>query len=80
MTIETLHHILQWSTLINVIVLIIWFVVFAFAHDCVYRMHGRLFKISVEQFDAIHYAVFGFYKVVVVALNLAPLLALYIIR
>jgi len=80
MTIETVHNILQWSALINVIILFCWFVVFAFAHDFVYRMHSRWFKISVEQFNAIHYAGIAFFKILVVAFNIAPLLALYIIR
>lgn len=80
MTIDTVHNLLQWTTAINIAVLFYWFSIFAFAHDALYRIYSRKFKITVEQFDAIHYAGLAFFKIVVVVFNLAPLLALYIIR
>ena len=52
---------------------------FVFAHDWMYRMHDRWFKLSVETFDAIHYAGLAVYKVGILLLNLVPLVALYLI-
>jgi DNA-directed RNA polymerase subunit F len=80
MTIETAHNILQWSTLISVAILLIWFIIITVAHDILYRMYSRRMKITVEQFDAIHYAGMTIFKILIVVFHLAPLLALYIIR
>ena len=80
MTIETVHNMLQWAALINLAVLCYWFAMLAFARDFVYRMHSRWFKISLEAFSAIHYAGLAFFKIMFVMFNLAPLLALYVIR
>jgi hypothetical protein len=44
-----------------------------------FRMQSRWFKLSVETFDAIHYAGLTFYKIGIILLNLVPLLALYLV-
>lgn len=79
MTIETLKQVLAWSTAINYGVLLTWFLVFTLAHDWVYRMHTRWFRLSVEAFDALNYGGVALYKVGIVLLNLVPLLALCIV-
>ena len=53
----------------------IWFGVFVFAHDWMYRMHSRWFKLSVETFDAIHYAGLAVYEIGILLVNLVPLVA-----
>ena len=70
------EHVLLWCVGLNYLVLFIWFAVFVFAHDWMFRMHGRWFKLSVETFDAIHYAGLSVYKIPVILLNLVPLVAL----
>ncbi|QEG33696.1 DUF6868 family protein [Bythopirellula goksoeyrii] len=80
MTFESTQSFLGWCTLINVGLLTWWFLMFWLAHDWIYRIHGRLFKIPVETFDAIHYAGMTAYKVGVFLLNLVPYLALAIMR
>ncbi|MBD9679077.1 hypothetical protein IB274_20385 [Pseudomonas sp. PDM18] len=67
---------LLYCTLINYVILLIWFTVFTLAHDFVYRLHSRWFALPVETFDAIHYGGMAVYKIGVLLLNLAPLLAL----
>jgi hypothetical protein len=47
----------------NYAVLFTWFGVFVFAHDRMCGMHARWSKLSVETFDAIHYAGLSVYKV-----------------
>jgi hypothetical protein len=76
---ELVRDVLGWSALINYAVLISWFLVFCFAHDWMYGLHGRWFKLSVERFDAIHYAAMAFYKLCIFVFNLAPYLALRIV-
>jgi len=79
MTIDTLREFLLWCTVINYAFVLIWFAVFVYAHDWLYRLHGGWFKLSAQQFDAIHYAGLAVYKVGILLLNLAPLVALCII-
>jgi hypothetical protein len=70
---------LLWSLVINYGILFIWFGTFAFAHDWVYRMHTRWFRMSVETFDAINYGGVAIYKIGIALLNLVPLIALAIL-
>ncbi|RUM51904.1 MAG: hypothetical protein DSY87_08145 [Methylococcus sp.] len=74
--IETLQEILGWCSLINMGLLLWWFLAFVFAHDRIYGLHGRWFRLSVEQFDAIHYGAMGIVKMMVLVFNLVPYLVL----
>ena len=72
-------HFLIWCAVINYAVLIIWFAAFRFAHDRLFRLHSRWFKISVETFDTIHYAGLTVYKIGILLFNRAPLIALHFV-
>jgi hypothetical protein len=63
---------------VSTAILFTWFAVFVFAHDWMYGMHGRWFKLSAETFDALHYAGLSVYKICIILLNLVPLIALYL--
>ena len=79
MTMETLREVLLWSLVINYGVLLIWFASFTFAHDRLYRLHNRWFKVLPETFDALHYGGMSVYKIGTLLLNLAPLGALWLV-
>lgn len=79
MTTGFLVAFLGWCTLINIGLLLWWFLWLWLAHDWVYRMHAKWFKISEEHFDAIHYTAIAFFKLVVIVFNIVPYLALRII-
>ena len=79
MTIDDFKAFLFWTTVINYGVLLIWFGVFVYAHDWIYRAHTRWFKLSPEKFDVLHYVGMSIYKVGILLLNLAPLVALCIV-
>ena len=79
MTLEIVRSALAWCTVINFGLLMLWFLFISLAHDWTYRIHTQWFSISVERFDAIHYAGISFFKIVVFAFNLAPYLALRIV-
>jgi hypothetical protein len=79
MTIEILSSILGWATVINLSVITVWFLVFTFYHDRVFRLHSKWFKLSEERFDTIHYAGMAFYKISTYLFNLAPYLAIQIV-
>jgi hypothetical protein len=78
MTIEVIRNFLLWCTVINYAVLLVWFLVFVFAHDFMQRIHGRWFHLSREQFDGLHYAGMAVYKVGILLFNLVPLAALFV--
>ena len=77
MNISTLESVLLWCVVINYIVLIVWFLIFLFARDPLYRLHTRWFRLSPEQFDVTMYGSMALYKIGVILLNLVPLLALW---
>ena len=73
MSIELLREVLAWSALINLGILILWLGIFIYAHDWVYRLHGKWFCLTLEKFDAIHYAAIAFYKLSILLFMLVPL-------
>ena len=79
MTVETLREVLGWCSVINIGILLYWWLFVSFAHDWVYRTHCRWFSLSVERFDAIHYAGMALFKLSIILLNLVPYLALRIV-
>ena len=79
MPVNEIKEILLWCAVINYAGLFIWFAVFVFAHDWMYAMHHRWFKIPLETFDAIHYAGLAFYKLGIILLTVAPLAALFLV-
>lgn len=80
MTTTAIEDLLLGCLGINYGFLLLWFGAFVFAHDWMYRLHTRWFGLSVETFDAIHYAAMAAYKLGILMLNLVPLLALYLSR
>ena len=77
MTISEFKHFLLWSVAINYGILVVWFWVFVYAHDWLYRTHTRWLRLPVETFDALNYAGFAGYKIGILLLNAVPLIALY---
>ena len=80
MTIDVVRNVLLWCFVINVGLLLWWFLFFTLGHDWVYRVHGKWFKLSVEKFDTIHYAGMAFFKIGIIVFNLVPYLALLIVE
>ena len=79
MTIEVIRGALAWCTVINWGLLLWWFLFFILAHDWIYRFHRKWFDVSVDKFDAIHYAGMGIFKIGIILFNLVPYLALRIV-
>ncbi|WJG10726.1 DUF6868 family protein [Aliiglaciecola sp. LCG003] len=79
MSVEQFTSFLAWCTLINYGILVIWFFMFIKAHDWMYVTSGRLFKLSMDEFDKIHYAAMAFFKLAWVLLNLVPYIAMKMI-
>jgi hypothetical protein len=79
MNVEFARRFLLWCTVVNYGVLIVWFLVFMLARDWIRRLHGRWFRLSDDQFDALHYASMTIYKIGILLFNLVPLLVLWMI-
>ncbi len=76
MDIATLTTFLGWSTLINMGILIYWFMVILLARGWIREIHTRWFHLSEAQFDVIHYGGMGLYKILIIVFNLVPWLVL----
>lgn len=79
MTIEIVQDLLLWCAIINFGLLLWWFLFITLAHDWTYRLHGKWFKLSIEQFDTVHYAGIALFKLSIFFFNLVPFFALLII-
>jgi hypothetical protein len=79
MTIAVARSFLLWCTVTNYMVLLVWFLVFVFAHDWIQRIHGRWFHLSHDQFDALHYAGMSIFKIGIILFNLVPFVVLSIL-
>ncbi len=79
MTIDLVRDALLWCFIINIGILLWWFLFFTLAHDWVYQFHGKWFKLTVDKFDAIHYAGMAFFKICIFLLNIVPYFALRIV-
>jgi hypothetical protein len=80
MSIELTRAFLLRCTIINYVVLIVWFLVFLLAGDWLYRLHGRWFQFTRPQFAALHYGGMSVYKIGILLFNLVPLIALCFVR
>ncbi|HTY76726.1 MAG TPA: hypothetical protein VMI34_02815 [Candidatus Bathyarchaeia archaeon] len=76
MTIDFTRTFFLWCTVINYGVLVLWFLVFVFAHGWMERLHGRWFRLSPDLFDALHYAGMSIYKIGIILFNLVPFIVL----
>lgn len=79
MSIELARAFLLWCTIINYGILLVWFLVFALGHDWILLIHGRWFRLSRDQFDALHYAGMSVFKIGIILFNLVPVIVLCIV-
>ena len=79
MRIAIARNVLLWCTVINYGVLLVWLLFFMLAHEWMDGWHSQWFHLSVEQFDALHYAGMALYKIGILLLNLVPSIALRIV-
>lgn len=75
MDLSLLQTFLAWCAGIHYALLLLWFGVFTLAHDWLYRMHTRWFKLSPERFDELNYAGVAIYKIGVILFFVVPLVA-----
>ena len=79
MTVAALLEFFLWTTVIHFAILLCWFLGFRLAHDWMHRSHGRWFRLSVQQFDSMHYAGMAIYKIGIILFSLVPYVVLLVI-
>ena len=79
MSIWVTRWFLLWCSVINYGILLVWFVFLTFAHDWIDLLHGKWFRLPIEQFTAIHYAGMFIFKIGIIPLKLVPYVALRIV-
>jgi len=76
---QLLLRVLAWSSLINMAILLYWFVAIAFARNLIFRWHTRWMPMSMERFTEIHYQGMQYFKLALFFFNIVPYLALRIV-
>ena len=79
MDIEALREFFMWCSIINGCLLIMMFIFTAFAGDLVYKTQSKFYPMPRETFNIVIYSFIGLFKLVFIALNLVPFLALSIV-
>lgn len=79
MNIETARSFFLWCTVINYGVLLLWVLIFFFAHDWHYRLTSWVFHWSVETYDRVNFAGVAIFKIAIILFNLVPYLALWLV-
>lgn len=80
MSIETARGFFLWCSLINYGILLLWALPVMFWRDGLYRLWGRWFRLSYEQFDAINMGGITLYKIGIILFNIVPCIALYLVK
>ncbi len=79
MTVEFMRQFLLWCTIINLGILIVWWLGFVIARDWMQSIHGNWFRLTDERFDAAHYSGMAHFKIGIILFNAVPLVVLYIV-
>lgn len=69
----------MWCSIINIVLLTVSFLMILAARNWIYKLHGRWFKLSPQQFDYLLYCILGFYKMGMFLFCIVPYIALLII-
>lgn len=79
MSIKILTSFFMWCSVMNGLMLSLWTIVCAFIPNLVYRTQNAFFPMKRETFNVAIYYFLGTFKMVFIAFNLIPYLALVII-
>jgi hypothetical protein len=79
MSIDVARNFFLWCAVINYLVLMVWFLLIVSPHQWLYRLWGKWFPLTAEQFDVINFAGIVLYKLGILLFNLVPYVALRIV-
>lgn len=78
MTILEIREMLGWCTLINLVLLTIFWLILIKTRAWAYSIHSKWFPITEPQFNIAIYSFFGVYKLFIYVFNIVPWIALTI--
>ena len=79
MDIQTLTRFFMWCTIINGALLVFWTIMCILVPNLVYRTQSLWFPIPRETFNVVIYSFLGLFKIVFLAFNVVPYVALLIV-
>ena len=79
MDVELTRTVLGWCAVVNIGLLLVWFLVFVTAHEAVYNVHRIWFSMSKEAFDRAHYILMGVYKLFTLSFFVVPYLIMRVL-
>jgi hypothetical protein len=79
MDIQLLTRFFAWCTIINIVLLSIFSLLWISTADFIFKLHGKWFQMPRETFNMIYYCFIGLYKIFLIVFNLVPLIALLVI-
>ena len=79
MNINCIREFFKWCTIINGGLLIFASLFLRFAGDWAFGMHSAWIPITRDTFNGEIYLLLGFFKIIVIVLNLVPYIALVIV-
>ncbi len=79
MDIQILIRFFMWCTIINAGLMILSTVLWLIASDLIYKMHGKMYPMPRETFNAVFYSFMGVFKIFIFIFNFVPWIALLII-
>ena len=80
MTLEMLTEFFKWNTIINVCLLLFSFGMCALFRGLVYKIHGKIFKLSEDKLNEVLYMLLGLYKILIIIFNVIPYFVLVMIK
>ena len=78
MSLHILRHFFFWCSVINLGLFILGFL--SFKMDFTYRMQGRWYKMTKEQFNETFFNSMAIYKILITVFNVVPFFALLIVK
>lgn len=79
-TLPALRRLFLYCSVINYLLLILWFVILRLPHQWLYQMSGVPFGLSTSDFDRLNLTAMVVYKVAIILFNIVPCVSLYIVR
>ena len=79
MNVFQLQQLFLWCTVINYVLLMLWWLMFILPHTWIYNVSGKPFKMSPDEFDKYNLAGIGLYKLAIILFCLVPAIALRLI-
>jgi hypothetical protein len=79
MNVDFMRWFLLWCSVINYAVLLSWVLLVLLWRDGMYRLWGRRFRLSPEQFDVLNTSGISLYKIGIILFNLVPCIASYLV-